>query len=375
MKGKILLLLLALCLLLTGCSWFDGSYVSVVPRRSQHQTVQSGTLTASDDLSLTAALDEMISKGTESAPIIVADYKLGSVEAGMALAVDHVKNDDPIGAYAVEDISYELGTSGGLAAVAVEITYRHNHTEIQRIQKVRNMIQAEQKVAQALESYASGVVVYVENYSARDFTQMVRDYGARHPDMVMEIPQVTETVYGSEEARVVELIFTYQTSRDSLRQMRSQVRPVFEAASLYVSSNGAQRQKFIQLYSFLMERFDYEVETSITPAYSLLSHGVGDSRAFATVYAAMCRSAGLECTIVTGTRSGEPYTWNMILDNGQYYHVDLLKSHDMGQFKQLRDWEMSGYVWDYSSYPACNGNAVASVAAPEEPEAPTEATE
>ena len=72
------------------------------------------------------------------------------------------------------------------------------------------------------------------------------------------------------------------------------MKPVFESAVLYVSGDGAEKQKFSQLYAFLMERFDYKVETSITPAYSLLRHGVGDSRAFATVYAAMCRLAGLE---------------------------------------------------------------------------------
>jgi hypothetical protein len=64
---------------------------------------------------------------------------------------------------------------------------------------------------------------------------------------------------------------------------------------------------------------------------------VGDSRAFATVYAAMCRSAGLECMTVTGTRAGEPWTWNIILDNGGYYHVDLQRSNLSGQFRELTD--------------------------------------
>ena len=100
-----------------------------------------------------------------------------------------------------------------------------------------------------------------------------------------------------------------------------------------------------------MERFDYPIETSITPAYSLLRHGVGDSRAFAMVYAAMCRSAGLECSIITGTHDGEPWTWNMVQDNGRYYHVDLLRSSGEGAFREFTDGEMSGYVWDYSAYP------------------------
>ncbi len=38
-------------------------------------------------------------------------------------------------------------------------------------------------------------------------------------------------------SRVVELKFTYQTSRDSLRQMQPQVQRVFDSAALYISSD------------------------------------------------------------------------------------------------------------------------------------------
>ena len=169
----------------------------------------------------------------------------------------------------------------------------------------------------------------------------------------MEIPQVTEGIYGSGPGRLVELTFTYQNGRDALRLMQSQVKPVFEAAELYVSGDAAARQKYSQLYAFLMERFDYKVETSITPAYSLLHHGVGDSRAFATVYAAMCRRAGLECMVVTGTRSGEPWVWNIIKMGEVYRHVDLLSCSAQGRFQERTDRELESYVWDYSAYPEC----------------------
>ena len=167
----------------------------------------------------------------------------------------------------------------------------------------------------------------------------------------METPQTVEAIYGKGVSRVVELNFTYENSRDDLRHMQSQVRPVFDSAALYVSGEGADSQKFGQLYVFLMERFEYKLETSITPAYSLLRHGVGDSRAFATVYAAMCRMAGLECSIVTGTRQGEPWTWNLVWDNGNPYHVDLLACNAAGAYRELTDIEMQGYVWDFSAYP------------------------
>lgn len=353
MKKRIGCLLLALCLLLTGCSWLDGSYVSVTPHQEQPQEDALQVVSAENHQDLIEALKDLVSSGTETGVINVAEYPQKNVESGMKTAIRHIRNSDPVGAYAVEDISYELGTNSGMPAIAVTIVYRHSSMEIRMIRRMADMDAARTEVARALENYEAGTVLLVEQYADTDFSQLVQDYAEANPEKVMETPQVSAGIYGSGESRVVELTFTYQTSRDSLRQMQSQVQPVFSAAALYVSGDGAQKQKFSQLYAFLMERFDYKLETSITPAYSLLRHGVGDSRAFAVVYAALCRVAGLECLIVTGTRDGEPWTWNMVLDDGNYFHVDLLRCSESGAFRESSDGEMNGYVWDYSAYPEC----------------------
>lgn len=355
MKQKVICLMLSMSLLLGGCSVFDRSYVSVEPHREQRQTMQTDAIVAANYLELLGALEKMIESGTEVAAIKVPEYPEEDLERGMNRAVRHSLQNDPIGSYAVSNILYELGSSGGVPAVSVSIVYHHNRSEIQRIRKAADTQAAERIVAEALKAYEPGIVILVEEYEIRDFTQFVQDYAEENPQSVMEIPQVSQSSYGTGKDRVLELIFTYQTNRDSLRRMQTQVQPVFDSASLYVSGEGEDFQKFSQLYGFLMERFDYKFETSITPAYSLLRHGVGDCRAFATVYAAMCRSAGLQCMTVTGTRSGEPWTWNIVLDDGSYYHVDLLRSNLSGQFREQTDEEMRTYVWDYSAYPACSG--------------------
>ena len=370
MKQKVILLIVSMCFLLSGCSVFHQSYVSVTPHKEQRQTLQTDVIMADNYLELLGALEEMIASGTEVAAIKVPEYPPEDLEYGMRQAVRHSMQNDPIGSYAVADIVYELGSSGGIPAVSVNIAYHHNRSEIQRIRKAADTKAAERIVAEVLKGYEPGIVILVDEYEIRDFTQFVQDYAEENPQTVMEIPQVSQSSYGTGRDRVLELIFTYQTSRDSLRRMQNQVKPVFDAASLYVSGEGEDYQKFSQLYGFLMERFDYKLETSITPSYSLLRHGVGDSRAFATVYAAMCRSAGLECLAVTGTRSGEPWTWNIVKDDGCYYHVDLLRSNLNGQFRELTDREMRSYVWDYSDYPECVG-----AAAETETEAPTELLE
>lgn len=353
MKQKLFLLLLCAALLFTGCGLSGGRYVSVTPHREQRQEVHSQAASASSYLELVRVLENMIDSGMETGTVTVSEYPQAYVERGMSMAAAHGMNVYPIGAYAVEDIHYELGTSGGLPAIAISITYIHSHSEIRQIRKLEYMHETEALVTEALENYDTGLVMIIDSYAEVDFQQQVRSYAQEHPETVMETPQVTVGIYGSGPERVVELSFAYQNGRDALRQMKKQVEPVFEAAELYVSGDGADRQKYSQLFAFLMERFDYKVETSITPAYSLLRHGVGDSRAFATVYAAMCRKAGLECLIVTGTRAGEPWTWNIILDNGNYQHVDLLRCSERETFKGLPDREMDGYVWDYSAYPEC----------------------
>ena len=371
MKRRLLPLIPALCLLLGGCGWLNGSFVSVTPHEAPRQVSHTDTITAANYKEFVSALKQLVSAGTEVAAVHVADYPAKTLEAGVQRAVYDVKHNDPIGAYAVEDIQYEIGSSSGLPAVSITVAYRHNSTELQRIRRALGVTQAQTAAAAALESYDAGIVLLVSQYEDTDFSQFVQDYAGEHPETIMEVPQVTQALYGTGESRVVELIFSYQTSRDSLRRMQAQVKPVFESAVLYVSGDGDDYQKFSQLHAFLMERFDYKQETSITPAYSLLRHGTGDSRAFAQVYAAMCRDAGLTCLTVTGTRDGEPWTWNIVRDGEGFYHVDLLRCSEGGRYQERTDEEMEGYVWDYSEYPACVG-----VSIPEQTELPeTQPTE
>lgn len=350
---RLVCLIVSMGLLLSGCGWFRGSYVSVTPHRHTNDNRENEAVSAANYSQLCGALEDMVHSGVESSVIHVADYDAALVSQEMTQAVRHVRETDPIGAYAVEEISWELGTSGALPAIAVDIQYRHGRTELNQIQSVSGMEAVQQKLGGALERCDSSLVLLVSDYEAADMMQLTEDYAGAHPDSVMEAPEVSVQTYpDSGSTRVLELKFSYQNSREDLRQMKQQVSPVFTSAVLYVSGNDAQSRKFSQLHAFLMERFaEYQIKTSMTPAYSLLRHGVGDSEAFAMVYARMCVRAGLDCQTVTGTLDGQPWFWNMVCCDGLYYHVDLLR----GEFAMLTDNQMGSYVWDYSAYPVCDG--------------------
>ena len=351
MKQKVIVGALALCMVLGGCSnVFDGYYSSVKPHQQQSTSGVSQNVSASNYTQLYSALTKMIEAGRVDGVISVVNYEQHLVETDMKRAISDAMSRNAIAAYAVESVSFEMGKSGGQAALDVSIQYTHNRAEILKIKQVHSVDEAKTVIASALNQCEADTVIQIRNFEDTDFIQAVESYALENPQYVMEQPQVTVNVYPeSGTNRVVELRFTYQTSRESLRSMQEQVQPVFASAALYVSGDGEEGEKYSQLYSFLMERYDYQIDASITPTYSLLRHGVGDSRAFAMVYAAMCRQAGLECQVVSGTRDGESYYWNIVCDEGIYYHVNLLEV----SYKERTDEQMAGFVWDYSTYPAC----------------------
>lgn len=346
----------ALCvlpLLLSGCSsWLDGSYHSVTPHTDSNNPIDTENLSASNYDSLQSILSRIIQSGIDSSTISVPQYDQESIARDMEKAIRYTLTFDPIAAYAAENITYELGTSAGQPAVAVAVSYVHDRSELQNIVTVPSVAMAKDAVANALNQCKSGVVLYINDYSPTDFEQWVDDYVAEHPDKVMERPSVNVTLYPDTGIdRVLELKFTYQNSTEHLKNMQQTLAPIFDAAVLIVSGSSDQTQKFSQLYSFLMGLRDYQLQASITPAYSLLHHGVGNSEAFANVYGAMCRKANLECMTISGTKDGQAWFWNIINIDGNYYHVDVLQCKQTGVFRPVHANEMSGYVWDYSASP------------------------
>lgn len=351
---RILIIAVLLCHALSGCSWMDGSYHYVAPHDVSAESDNDSIVTAGNFGEIRAALEKMVVSGKEAGLIYIKNTDQAAFSSEMERARTYIMTTFPYGAYAVEDLTFEVGTSGGVPAASVEITYLRSRSEIQRIGTVKNMAEVLDLVDQALDEMSTGIVIMVEQYAQQDFARHIQEYAELHPERIMEIPQISEGTYPSNSSRrILELKFTYQSTAETLRQMRSQVKPVFDAAKLYVSADGNDTQKYTQLFAFLMERYEYKISTSLTPAYSLLRHGVGDSKTFALVYAAMCRSVGLDCEVVTGTRDGEPWYWNIICTDGNYSHLDLLLSSENNEFMPMSDDRMIGYVWDYSGYPAC----------------------
>ena len=244
---RYIVVLAVLCLVLTGCgSWMDGSYSWEEPHTEPGAEEEKGITEVSDYTGLREALTQMIEKGEQTRTISVAEMGVSNLKSDMMLAIHYATRSYPLGAYAVESISYELGTAGGAAAAVVTIQYNHNYDELLKINSIYGMDVAKNWIANALNAMEPGIVLKINGYEDTDYTQFVQDYALLNPDKVMEVPQVTANVYPAKgDVRVLELKFTYQTSRDTLRNMQDQVQRVFASASLYVNRNDAESEFFI----------------------------------------------------------------------------------------------------------------------------------
>ena len=357
MKRTALVLVLVLCLILSGCSslligeyiWEQTHYIPPVPDSGQD-------IMASDFDQLVAVITQAIAEGTELFTVSVAQYDRSALQTDVNKATETVLRVDPVAAYAVSDISCQIGTSAGETVLLVHVTYLHDQTQIKRILTVADNAAALSAIAEAMKNCDSSIVLRIDHYEQQDLLPAIEAYSAVYPQYVMEAPQVSVNVYPeSGISRVVEIRFNYVNGRDVLRDMQEQVLKLFDASVNIVSVTEKPREKYNQLYSLLVERFQkYTIETSITPAYSLLLHGVGDSRAFAMVFSAMCREAGLHCQVVAGTKGGKLWYWNIVQVDSTYYHVDLLRSKGEGNLRLLTDNIINeGYVWDFDAYPVC----------------------
>lgn len=352
MKRRLSCFVILICIfcLLNGCG-SGRPYVSITPHAEQPNQPLTDSVEASSFSQLKEALCDVVATGAQECVIYLKDMDEQMAVFYMDVAIRQIISTDPMGVYAVNEINYEMGTNAGRSAVAVNIAYKHGRGEILRIKTAPDMEQASQIVAIALENRSELVAVMVQKYEQMDMLSFVSKYAADHPDVVMEVPEIAVSTFpAAGDERVLEVTFHYQTGREEQQKMAEEIGPVFTSAELYVTGNASGFRKSEQLYSFLMERFDYQIATSTTPTYSLLRDGIGDSRAFACVYAQMCRTAGINCWAIKGKYMGSERWWNGFLMDDSYYYVDLLQCKEAGSYGILTDRQMSGYSWDRQVY-------------------------
>lgn len=345
---KIVAMTVLLCILFAGCdAWMGGEYLSVTPHEARSEPYTDRVIEVNSYTQLRNAITNLVRTGAEDGVISISAFNRGTIHFYVDTAITNVIENTAFGAYAVEKITYEIGTNRGNSVVACKIHYRSGHQLPNKIVRVENIQHFHDLITAALDSAEESVLVYMEQYEKLDVEATITSYAEQYPDRVIENPEVIVEQYPEKGAeRIVLIRFKYQTDPLLMHQKRSVIEEAFRSAELCIGDTGDTLGVYEQLYLFLMGRTEYKEFSSSMPAYDILVQGFGDSKSFAIVYARMCERLGLECKVIHGNRDGKPWSWNVLQYRDKEYHIDLLRCYQNQEFCINRAEELDGYTWE-----------------------------
>lgn len=355
MRKMMCAVMAALMLLSTGCS-------SMLNRDYSSVTVHSATPTAEGDANtmrvqnyqeLVNALIYLINQGEESGSIRYsgeeADFKKLMDEACL-----EVKQEDPLGAYAVDYIKYSVISIVGSYEADVQITYRRTREQVASIVDATGAAAIRSELSRALSSFDTEVVLRISYFEEDEayIQQLVRQAYLSNPATALDFPDAQVAMYPeSGQQRIVEVTLTYHQSLQTLESWRNSLSREAERICQPLTELTI-KEKLDGITGPLQSMGAYSAQGGST-AYDALLGGGGDSQGVALAFSLLCRQVGITCSVVDGQKNGQSHFWNVVQTASGYRHVDLSRTGSV-TYNVDQTMTQQGYVWDTQQVPACN---------------------
>ena len=355
MRKMMCAVMAALMLLSTGCS-------SMLNRDYSSVTVHSATPTAEGDANtmrvqnyqeLVNALIYLINQGEESGSIRYsgeeADFKKLMDEACL-----EVKQEDPLGAYAVDYIKYSVISIVGSYEADVQITYRRTREQVASIVDATGAAAIRSELSRALSSFDTEVVLRISYFEEDEayIQQLVRQAYLSNPATALDFPDAQVAMYPeSGQQRIVEVTLTYHQSLQTLESWRNSLSREAERICQPLTELTI-KEKLDGITGTLQSMGAYSAQGGST-AYDALLGGGGDSQGVALAFSLLCRQVGITCSVVDGQKNGQSHFWNVVQTASGYRHVDLSRAGSV-TYNLDQTMTQQGYVWDTQQVPACN---------------------
>ena len=355
MLRKCFSLLLVLSLALTGCSSLllrDYSAVTVhnaIPKAEG----DSSALRVESYQELVNALLYLVTQAQGHGIVRLYNYEAEAVEGDVEAACQEVLQEDPLGAFAVSQITYNITTIVSYYEVALEIDYRRTPEQIASIVTATGSSAIRTAMQKALSAFSQSLILRINYFDGDlDYLQrlMQEAYDAS-PSSALGLPSMSARVYPEEgRQRIVELEFTYDLGPTELARRQNALER--EAEQLSAGFWGMEDRYGLYLaIQTLNEVCDYDPEGGGT-AYHALVEGEANAEGMALALAVLCQSAQMDCCMVRGTLGDQPRFWNVAQISGIYRHLDLQESVTPTLYSDTQMIDR-GYVWSSLAIPRC----------------------
>jgi len=375
MKNKIIaaLIVAALVVSLSGCTTlFKKEYLSVSKYRDNAQSASSSDVAQISDYSeLKDAVISLINSHKTEGRLRFSGYD-GTIQSDLSQALWEVKAESALASFAVDYMSYDLSRIVTYYEAVVYITYKRTQTEIDDIRYISGKAELPEILKPVVEEMDSYIALRVTSstITADEVVSAVNSVYATNPAACVVPPDVHVTMHPEEGLqRIIEIELEYGWKLSELQKMKSVLN---EKVSKLVGniSDVKAAVRALDIFEQLAKICVYdpagtlrssrsELDSGLgSTAYGALVEGYADSKGIAAAYSSLCYSAGINCTVVEGTKDGEEHSWNIIEIDGSYYHVDASAYYVFGlshSFMQNDEQMRESCNWDTDRYPACNG--------------------
>ena len=360
---RLIPLLLAAALLLAGCgNIFEDEYHSTSPFSYTISGGSGNAVEIGNYNMLKSALLDLISRHEEDAVFRFSRYN-GSVADDLAAACLEIRTMNPLGAYAVDTMTYDTSRIVSYYLAEIRVRYKRTAEEIQDIRWVASLPELEELMRDTLEDYQDQAVLRAsfaqvdESYLA----DLVESLYLNDPVSVAAEPKAEISCYpGEGPNRIFDIRLSYgDVPASRLRAMSRRMTERIDELTGQIEAEDAPHTA-LEAAEQVSANLDESLFPGDTAYDALIGHGA-DSKGAALAYKAVCTALGLECLVICGQlgdMGAEEHWWNILRLEGAYYHVDVSRfAGGKAQAFLLDDDSLWGqYLWDTEAYPECTGN-------------------
>ena len=376
MKKRMIAVLTALVLLLsccTGCALFETEYTYAEPYAEPLNQNTGDAIEIRNYSMLKAAILDMINSHKLSAELRFSNYN-GVVSDDLAAVCLEIKSANPMGAYAVDTLTYDSSRIVSYYMAEVHISYKKTAEEIRSIHSVVSGTELESYLRDevlAASAAKAAVRSYAADLNEESIAAMLEKIYFSDPvRFVIPVSAVIETYPKDGNFRIYEITLDYQeipAQRGEMSEtMKARIAELLQPT--LPETPAAKAWEIARRLSGSLTEAEGDYRST---AYGALAENSADSLGVALAYSALCREAGIECSVVRGSIGAmgtEEHYWNMLGIDGEHYHADISRFAAEPQSTFLMDdaafW--GTYIWDTEAYPACSGPLRYADAAPAE---------
>lgn len=343
----------------------------------------------SDFDELKDAILNLVMEHDNSVEIVISNYEEEEVQDDIDRVRYEIMNDNPVGAFAVKDITSLVTRIGSHFEAEITIEYKRTKQQTETVKDVN--VSTERYLRTELLSVMSeyldeAVFRTTLNITAEDIVRLIRETYYQNPRMIFMLPVTAVEVFPETgEDRIFELRFRYIDTSPGILNSYGDTLASSVRLNAFTAGGENDAEILISLAENLIAACVYDegiartisehgMQNFAATAYGALVNGSAVGEGFAMAYKALCDDLGFDCRVMLGSYKGRVHAWNIVSLYGYFYHIDVAMCAANGiETAFLKtDADFSEYYsWDPSGMVKCNGPLTyedfVEIEAPEDP--------